>query len=95
MTSSGKNARVVVVGGGFGGATTAKYLRTLDKNIQVTLVEPSQTFYTCPFSNLVLGGRDKYFNPEANAKHSGSIAARKQRFDFDAEKNKVSGEGGE
>jgi NADPH-dependent 2,4-dienoyl-CoA reductase/sulfur reductase-like enzyme len=48
--------RVVVVGGGFGGATTAKYLRMLDKNIQVTLVEPSQTFYTCPFSNLVLGG---------------------------------------
>lgn len=48
--------RVVVVGGGFGGATAAKYIRTLDKTIQVTLVEPSQTFYTCPFSNLVLGG---------------------------------------
>lgn len=48
--------RVVVVGGGFGGATTAKYLRALDKNIEVTLVEPSQTFYTCPFSNLVLAG---------------------------------------
>ena len=51
-----KRARVVVVGGGFGGATTAKYLRLLDKNLQVTLVEPSITFYTCPFSNLVLGG---------------------------------------
>jgi len=49
-------ARVVVVGGGFGGATTAKYLRALDKNVQVTLVEPAQTFYTCPFSNLVLAG---------------------------------------
>lgn len=48
--------RVVVVGGGFGGATAAKYIRALDKTIQVTLVEPSQTFYTCPFSNLVLGG---------------------------------------
>jgi sulfide dehydrogenase [flavocytochrome c] flavoprotein subunit len=48
--------RVVVVGGGYGGATAAKYLRLLDRNVQVTLVEPSQTFYTCPFSNLVLGG---------------------------------------
>lgn len=54
-----RRARVVVVGGGFGGATTAKYLRLLDKNLQVTLVEPSITFYTCPFSNLVLGGIKK------------------------------------
>ncbi len=32
---------------------------------------------------------EKYFNPEVNAKHMGSIAARRQRFDFEAEKNKV------
>jgi sulfide dehydrogenase [flavocytochrome c] flavoprotein chain len=49
-------ARVVVVGGGFGGATCAKYLRRLDPGIAVTLVEPSMKFITCPFSNLVLGG---------------------------------------
>jgi sulfide dehydrogenase [flavocytochrome c] flavoprotein subunit len=54
--SQARRARVVVVGGGFGGATAAKYLRMLDPNVQVTLVEPTQTFYTCPFSNLVLGG---------------------------------------
>jgi sulfide dehydrogenase [flavocytochrome c] flavoprotein subunit len=48
--------RVVVIGGGFGGAATAKYIRMLDGNVQVTLIEPSRTFYTCPFSNLVLGG---------------------------------------
>ena len=48
--------RVVVVGGGFGGATTARYLKMLDPGIAVTLVEPSQNFVTCPFSNLVLGG---------------------------------------
>ncbi len=52
----GKAARVVVVGGGFGGATCAKYLRRLDPGIAVTLVEPSTKFITCPFSNLVLGG---------------------------------------
>ena len=49
-------ARVVVIGGGFGGATCAKYLRRLDPGIAVTLVEPSTKFITCPFSNLVLGG---------------------------------------
>lgn len=49
-------ARVVVIGGGFGGATTAKYIRRLDPLIQVTLVERSRSFITCPFSNAVLGG---------------------------------------
>ncbi len=48
--------RVVVVGGGFGGATCAKYLRRADKKIQVTLVEPNARYLTCPFSNYVLGG---------------------------------------
>jgi sulfide dehydrogenase [flavocytochrome c] flavoprotein subunit len=48
--------QVVVIGGGFGGATAAKYLRLMDSNLQVTLVEPKRYYYTCPFSNLVLGG---------------------------------------
>ncbi|HET6519270.1 MAG TPA: FCSD flavin-binding domain-containing protein [Geminicoccaceae bacterium] len=48
--------RVVVVGGGFGGATCAKYLRRTDPGIAVTLVEPAERFVTCPFSNAVLGG---------------------------------------
>ena len=49
-------ARVVVVGGGFGGATAAKYLKRFDPTIGVTLVEPSKRFVTCPFSNTVIGG---------------------------------------
>jgi len=48
--------RVVVVGGGFGGATCAKYLKRADQNIQVTLVEPNTKLVTCPFSNAVIGG---------------------------------------
>ena len=52
----GASKKVVVVGGGFGGATAAKYLRKLDSSIDVTLVEPNPTYYTCPFSNTVLGG---------------------------------------
>jgi sulfide dehydrogenase [flavocytochrome c] flavoprotein subunit len=51
-----KKPRVVVVGGGFGGATAAKYLRMMDRDMEVTLVEPNSTYYTCPFSNLVVGG---------------------------------------
>jgi sulfide dehydrogenase [flavocytochrome c] flavoprotein subunit len=49
-------ARVVVVGGGFGGATAAKYIKRFDATIGVTLVEPSKRFVTCPFSNTVIGG---------------------------------------
>jgi len=49
--------RVVVVGGGFGGATAAKYLRLWSEGqIAVTLVEPNRQFVSCPMSNLVVGG---------------------------------------
>lgn len=48
--------RVVVIGGGFGGATAARYLRQFDPGIEVTLVEKNRSYYTCPFSNTVLGG---------------------------------------
>lgn len=54
--AAGAKARVVVVGGGFGGATAAKYLKRLDPTIDVTLVEPSTNFITCPYSNTVIGG---------------------------------------
>ncbi|NYT59538.1 FAD-dependent oxidoreductase [Alcaligenaceae bacterium] len=48
--------RVVVIGGGFGGATAARYIKRRNPAIDVTLVEPAKTFYTCPFTNLYLGG---------------------------------------
>ncbi|MDO9435217.1 NAD(P)/FAD-dependent oxidoreductase [Hydrogenophaga sp.] len=55
--SAGRGAKVVVVGGGYGGATAAKYVRLFsDHNIDVTLVEPNTAFVSCPLSNLVLGG---------------------------------------
>ena len=56
-TSSAKGPKVVVVGGGYGGATTAKYIRMWsDYGISVTLIEPQSQFVSCPISNLVLGG---------------------------------------
>jgi sulfide dehydrogenase [flavocytochrome c] flavoprotein chain len=48
--------RVVVVGGGWGGATAAKYIKLMNRNVAVTLVEPKREFVTCPYSNLVLAG---------------------------------------
>jgi sulfide dehydrogenase [flavocytochrome c] flavoprotein chain len=48
--------RVVVVGGGFGGSTAARYLKMWGGNIDVTLVERNTSFVSCPISNYVLGG---------------------------------------
>jgi sulfide dehydrogenase [flavocytochrome c] flavoprotein chain len=62
-------ARVVVLGGGFAGATCARELHRADARFMVTLVEPNPTYTACPFSNSVIAGlRD--------------IAA--QRFGYDA-----------
>jgi len=49
-------ARVVVIGGGFGGAACARALRRIDPKLQVTLVEPNKVFTACPFSNEVIAG---------------------------------------
>lgn len=56
-TSSAAKAHVVVVGGGFGGATAAKYIRMWSNgSIAVTLIEPNDSFISCPISNMVIGG---------------------------------------
>jgi sulfide dehydrogenase [flavocytochrome c] flavoprotein subunit len=55
-TPAPSKARVVVVGGGFGGATAAKYIRMWDPKIDVVLIERDPSFISCPISNLVLGG---------------------------------------
>ncbi|MEL7151364.1 MAG: NAD(P)/FAD-dependent oxidoreductase [Pseudomonadota bacterium] len=49
--------RVIVVGGGAGGATAARYIaKDSEGAIDVTLIEPTRTYYTCFFSNLYIGG---------------------------------------
>ena len=56
-TMAPSSGRVVIVGGGYGGATAAKYIRMWsDGGVDVTLVEPNPEFISCPISNLVLGG---------------------------------------
>jgi sulfide dehydrogenase [flavocytochrome c] flavoprotein chain len=56
-TPRASKARVLVIGGGFGGATAARYVRVLSQQrIDVTLVEPQATFVSCAMSNTVIGG---------------------------------------
>jgi NADPH-dependent 2,4-dienoyl-CoA reductase/sulfur reductase-like enzyme len=66
--------RVVVIGGGAGGATAARYIAKDSKGeVDVTLVEPTRTYYTCFFSNLYLGG----FKSISDIGHTyGGLAAR-------------------
>ena len=54
--SGGTAGRVVVIGGGYGGATAARYIRLWAPDVGVTLVERNTEFVSCPMSNLVLGG---------------------------------------
>src|SRR5262249_26770681 len=49
-------ARVIVVGGGFGGTACARALRRADPSLRVTLIEPNRTFVACPLSNEVIAG---------------------------------------
>jgi sulfide dehydrogenase [flavocytochrome c] flavoprotein subunit len=52
----GATQKVVIVGGGTGGATAAKYIKLADSSIDVTVIEPNKEYITCYLSNEVLGG---------------------------------------
>jgi sulfide dehydrogenase [flavocytochrome c] flavoprotein subunit len=54
--AQGSAGRVVVIGGGFGGATAARYIKQFSPDVDVILVDRDATYVTCPFSNYVLGG---------------------------------------
>lgn len=56
VTAKAASGRVVVIGGGFGGATAAKYLRLWSTDLDVTLVERDAQFVSCPLSNRILAG---------------------------------------
>ena len=95
----GSGPKVVVVGGGFGGATAAKYVRMWsDYGIQVTLIEPNAAFVSCPISNLVLGGSKSISDittPYDNlAKRHGVNLVRDSVTSIDADKRVVKLAGG-
>jgi sulfide dehydrogenase [flavocytochrome c] flavoprotein subunit len=88
------SAKVVVIGGGFGGATAARYVRLLsDNRIDVVLIEPQPSFVSCPLSNLVLGGTralaDVTSPYDALVSRSGVQWVRDTASGIDAEKKTV------
>lgn len=86
-------ARVVVVGGGFGGATAAKYIRLWAPEIEVVLVEREAAFVSCPLSNLVLGGHERIENLTTGydtlAKKYGVRVVRDEAIAIDPDKREV------
>lgn len=56
IARSAAKGRVVVVGGGFGGAIAARYIKMADPGIEVTIIERSREYFSCPFSNKVVAG---------------------------------------
>jgi sulfide dehydrogenase [flavocytochrome c] flavoprotein chain len=58
----GAGGRVVVIGGGYGGATAARYIKEWGPDIDVTVVEREAVFVSCPISNLVLAGNTQIGN---------------------------------
>jgi sulfite dehydrogenase len=85
-------ARVVVIGGGFGGATAAKYIRMWDPSIDVVLVERESAFTSCPISNLVLGGfssMDDITRPNDGLERYGVQLVRDEAVSVDSAKKTV------
>ena len=92
VAPSAPKARVVVVGGGYGGATAAKYIRLLDPAIDVVLVEPNEAFVSCPISNMVLGGFKSMADittPYAGLERHGVKVVRDMATAIDVEKKQV------
>jgi len=91
------SAHVVVIGGGFGGATCARYLKRMDPGIKVTLIEANERFITCPFSNYVLAGwrtLDSITHDYGGLKRDGVEVVRARATAVDPTARRVSLEGG-
>jgi sulfide dehydrogenase [flavocytochrome c] flavoprotein subunit len=90
---------VVVIGGGFGGGTAAKYIRKIDPSVKVTLIEAKKRYATCPGSNWVIGGlRDMdsiTFGFETMADEHGVNVVHDMVTAIDADARKVSLKGGD
>ncbi|NLD67499.1 MAG: FAD-dependent oxidoreductase [Limnobacter sp.] len=91
--ASGTQGRVLVIGGGYGGATAAKYLKKWGgAGVQVTLVERQQHFISCPLSNLVLGGSRRIEDltlPYSGLAEAGVIVVRDEVLSIDRVTRKV------
>ncbi|MGV6859399.1 MAG: FAD-dependent oxidoreductase [bacterium] len=78
-----KKHRVVIIGGGIGGIATAKYLRIINKEVKITVIEPNAKYVFCPGSNIVL--KDAPISDFTR-----TYDHTKNRYDFDIVTEKVS-----
>jgi sulfide dehydrogenase [flavocytochrome c] flavoprotein subunit len=97
LTLAQSKKRVVVVGGGYGGAIAAKYIRMADPTIDVRLIDQNSRFVSCPLSNEVLGGeRDiaslTFGYSDLSANH-GVRFVNNEILEINPEKNYVLGNG--
>lgn len=88
-----KGKRIVVLGGGWGGATAAKYIKLEDPSIDVVMVERQEKFVSCPVSNWVIGGfrkmSDITIGYEMLAKNYGIKVLQAEAVGLDAEGSKL------
>jgi len=75
-------AKIVIIGGGIGGITTAKYLRLINKDVKITIIEPNSKYTFCPGSNEILVG-EPLSDFERSYDHT------RKRYDFDIVADKV------
>lgn len=94
----GAGKQVVIIGGGAGGATAARYIRELDDSIEVTLIEPKEHYHTCFMSNEVLSGERSIesiqFNYQGLTKHGVKVIPSRATA-IDPEAKKVTLENGD
>lgn len=72
-TTSNNNTNILILGGGFAGISTAKYLKELNPNLNVTLIEKNLNFISCPFSNGWLGGIKEITFSSLNFDYNSSV----------------------
>ena len=91
MPKSGK--RIVVLGGGWGGATAAKYIKLEDPSVEVVMVERQEKFISCPVSNWVIGGfrtmKDITISYDALIKNYGIKVVHAEAKELDVEKKQL------
>jgi sulfide dehydrogenase [flavocytochrome c] flavoprotein subunit len=97
LSAAKDKGRVVVIGGGYGGAIVAKYIRLADPQIKVTLIEKKPEYVSCPLSNEVLGGERQIesltFGYRGLTGH-GVAVIQDEIVEIDAAKHVVVGKGG-
>ncbi len=98
LLRANSTGRLVIIGGGFGGASAARFARINYPDVDVTLVEPYPTFVTCPYGNLILGGKRTL--PQITHSYDGLRArgvnvVQDRAADIDPDARTVALEGGE